>query len=77
MGLRAHIYPDSFFERFEQWAIICGGIIMLVAPLWCLLYVKNSAAQLGIITGFMLGSAVFIWIITNAKASELLAAVTA
>lgn len=72
-----HIYPDSFFERFEKWAIIGGGVVMLVAPLWCLLYVKNPAAQLGIITGFMLASAVFVWIITNAKASELLGAVTA
>jgi hypothetical protein len=76
-GIRAHIYPDSFFKRFEKWAVILGGIAMLVAPLWWLLYTQNPKAQLGIITGFMLVSAVFIWAISNATPSELLAAVTA
>lgn len=76
-GVRAHIYPDSFFRPLENGMLAIGGIAMLVAPLWWLLYTQNPAAQLGIITGFMVAVAIFISAITNATPTELLGAVAA
>ncbi|KAF9699563.1 hypothetical protein EKO04_002654 [Ascochyta lentis] len=46
-------YSNAKFERLTKSAIIGGGLVMLLAPVWWLAFVSDINVRLGIITGFL------------------------
>ena len=64
-------------EGFVTITICLVGLVMLIAPLWILTYVRPSAARLGIITAFIFVFLGLIQSVTIAKPFETLAATAA
>ncbi|EXJ60198.1 hypothetical protein A1O7_04350 [Cladophialophora yegresii CBS 114405] len=70
-------YSDSLVDGFFT-AIVCIiGLIMLVTPLWILMFVDQPIQQLGVITGFIVLFLGLIQSVTVARPFESLAATAA
>jgi hypothetical protein len=70
-------HDDKRIDAFVTVIVCLVGFILLIAPLWILLYVQSPARQLAIITGFI---ALFLGLIQSvgiAKPFESLAATAA
>jgi hypothetical protein len=65
------------FDRIANTAIVLGGLIMLLAPLWWLEYVSSSVVRLKIISGFVCGFAGVMTCATVNRPFEAVASVAA
>ena len=72
-----HYYSDERMENFVTVVITAVGFVMIVAPLWWLLFVDSKTHQLAIITCFIALFLGLISSVTVAKPFESLAATAA
>jgi hypothetical protein len=70
-------HSDQRVEHFITVVVCFVGFVMLIAPLWILMYVQSNAKQLGIITGFIALFLALVQSVTIAKPFESLAATAA
>lgn len=64
-------------ELFVAIIIVSIGLLMLIAPLWVLMFVGNQIKRLAIITAFIIVFLLLISTVTVAKPFESLAATAA
>ncbi|KAI9764896.1 MAG: hypothetical protein M1839_005690 [Geoglossum umbratile] len=64
-------------ERLASGVISLAGLVMLIAPLWILAYVRPLPIRLGIISGFIVLFFVMVAVATTARMFEALAAAAA
>jgi hypothetical protein len=72
-----HYHSDTRMELFVTIVVTLVGLIMLIAPLWWLMFVRKPLYQLAIITGFIVLFLSLISSVTVARPFESLAATAA
>ncbi|KAI9867436.1 MAG: hypothetical protein M1813_008994 [Trichoglossum hirsutum] len=72
-----HYHSDTRMELFVTIVIVSIGLLMLIAPLWVLMFVGNQIKRLAIITAFIIVFLLLISTVTVAKPFESLAATAA
>lgn len=75
---KAKIYRHNHrMKLFATLAICIGGFLMLVAPMWILIYIQSRQRQLAVITVFVFTFLALVQSVTLAKSFECLAATAA
>ncbi|KAF6829740.1 hypothetical protein CMUS01_08026 [Colletotrichum musicola] len=70
-------HSDKRIERFITATIIAVGFLMLIAPLWIIVFVSGDLQRLGVITAFVALFLCLLSSVTVAKPFETLAATAA
>ncbi|KDN65471.1 hypothetical protein CSUB01_05517 [Colletotrichum sublineola] len=70
-------YNDRKIEKFITAIVVMAGFLMLVAPLWILVFVSGELERLGIITAFVALFLALVSTVTIAKPFDTLAATAA
>jgi hypothetical protein len=70
-------HSDHRIEQCVTASVCFVGFVMLIAPLWILMYIQSNPVRLGIITGFIAVFLALIQSVTVAKPFESLAATAA
>ncbi|KAK7191935.1 hypothetical protein DPSP01_013342 [Paraphaeosphaeria sporulosa] len=71
------ISSNSRFDLVTNTSIIFGGLVMLLAPLWWLEYVNDSAKKLAVMTGFICVFVALGSVATVNRPAEVVAAAAA
>jgi hypothetical protein len=71
---QTHYASDKKIDVFITFIILLVGVIMLIAPLWILEYVRRNVDRLGVITTFIVLFILLLSMTTVARPFETLAA---
>jgi len=68
---------DQRIDHFVSAVITLLGVVMIIAPLWILAFIRSISGRLGVITAFVVVFLCLISVTTTARPFESLAAAAA